>query len=71
MVVRTLSEIMNEQLVDRVKTLQNALNHAEEIMGVMEKENKRLQDVLNSLTSENNEGYVLDSEAFNEPVWSV
>jgi cell fate (sporulation/competence/biofilm development) regulator YlbF (YheA/YmcA/DUF963 family) len=71
MVVKTLTEIMNEQLVDRIRTLQNALNHAEKIMSMMEKENQRLQDVLNSLASENNEGYVLDSEAFNEPLYTV
>lgn len=71
MVVRTLSEIMNEQLIDRVKSLQNALNHAERIINTMERENERLKDVLNSLTSENNEGYVLDSEAFNEPLCSI
>lgn len=71
MFVRTLSEIMNDQLVDRIKTLQIALNHAETIMNTMEQENKRLQDVLNNLASENNEDYVLDSEAFNEPLCSV
>jgi ABC-type transporter Mla subunit MlaD len=71
MVVRTAVEFMNDQLADRVKMLQKALNQAEKIITTLEKENNNLKDVLNNLTSENNEGYVLDSEAFNEPVFTV
>ena len=71
MVVRTATEYMNDQLADRVKMLQKALNQAEKIITTLEKENNNLKDVLNNLTSENNEGYVLDSEAFNEPVFTV
>lgn len=71
MVVKSLSEYMTDQLVDRVSVLQQALNQAERIINTLEQENQRLYDVLNSLTSENNESYVLDSEAFNEPVCSV
>jgi peptidoglycan hydrolase CwlO-like protein len=62
---------MTDQLADRVKILQKALNQAEKIMNSLEQENKRLKDVLANLASENNEGYVLDSEAFNEPVLTV
>ncbi len=71
MVVRTITEYMNDQLANRVKTLQEALNQAENIMNILEEENNRLKDVLANLASENNEGYVLDSEAFNEPMCSV
>lgn len=71
MVVRTAAEYMTDQLADRVKILQKALNQAEKIMNSLEQENKRLKDVLANLASENNEGYVLDSEAFNEPVLTV
>jgi hypothetical protein len=71
MVVRTAVEYMNDQLADRVKMLQKALNQAEKIITTLERENNNLKDVLNNLTSENNEGYVLDSEAFNEPVFTV
>ena len=71
MVVRTATEYMNDQLADRVKVLQKALNQAEKIIATLEIENNNLKDVLNNLTSENNEGYVLDSEAFNEPVFTV
>jgi peptidoglycan hydrolase CwlO-like protein len=71
MVVRTAAEYMTDQLADRVKILQKALNQAEKIMNSLEQENQRLKDVLANLASENNEGYVLDSEAFNEPMLTV
>ena len=71
MVVRTITEYMNDQLADRVKLLQKALNSAENIINTLEKENQRLKDVLANLASENNEGYILDSETFNEPMFTV
>ena len=71
MVVRTAVEYMNDQLADRVKVLQKALNQAEKIIATLEQENNNLKDALNSLTSENNEDYILDSEAFNEPVFTI
>lgn len=73
MVVRTVTEYMNDQLADRVKSLQKALNQAEKIINTLELENQRLKDVLVNLnlTSENNQGYVLDSQVFNEPVFTV
>ena len=71
MVVKTANEYMTLDLVKRIQYLQEALNHAEKIMHTFEEENNRLKDALISLASENNEGYVLDSEAFNEPVCSV
>jgi hypothetical protein len=71
MVVRTATEYMNDQLANRVKSLQKALNQAEAIMNTLELENQRLKDVLANLASENNEGYILDSESFNEPVFTV
>jgi cell division protein FtsB len=71
MVVRTATEYMNDQLANRVKSLQKALNQAEKIMNTLELENQRLKDVLANLTSENNQGYILNSEIFNEPVLTV
>ena len=71
MVVKTVTEYMNDQLADRVKLLQKALNTAENIINTLDKENQRLKDVLANLTSENNEGYILDSETFNEPMFTV
>ena len=68
MVVKTITEYMNDQLINRVHDLNEALNSAERIINVLEEENQRLTDALNSLASKNNEDYVLDSEAFNEPV---
>lgn len=70
MVVRTAVEYMNDQLAERVKVLHKALNQAEKIITTLEKENNKLKDVLNNLTSKNNEGYMLHSEAFNEPVFT-
>jgi len=71
MVVRTATEYMNDQLANRVKSLQKALNQAEKIMNTLELENQRLKDALSSLASENNKGYILNNEAFNEPVLTV
>ena len=71
MVVRTAVEYMNDQLANRVKSLQKALNQAERIMNMLESENQRLKDALANLASENNQGYILDSEAFNEPVLTI
>ena len=71
MVVRTVTEYMNDQLANRVKSLQKALNQAEKIMNTLESENQRLKDALANLASENTQGYILDSEAFNEPVLTV
>jgi chaperonin cofactor prefoldin len=71
MVVRTAAEYMNDQLANRVKSLQKALNQAERIMNTLESENQRLKDALANLASENNQGYILDSEAFNEPVLTI
>jgi len=71
MVVRTAVEYMSDQLAERVKVLQRALNQAEKIIATLETENNKLKDVLNNLTSENNQDYVLDSEAFNEPMFTV
>jgi hypothetical protein len=71
MVVRTITEYMNDKLADRVQTLQRALNQAEKIMNSLEQENRRLKDVLSNLASENNQGYILDSESFNESMLTV
>ena len=71
MVVRTATEYMNDQLDNRVKSLQKALNQAERIMNILDSENQRLKDALANLASENNQGYILDSEAFNEPVLTI
>ena len=71
MVVKTLAEYVNSQLSDRIHTLQDALNQAEKIIATLEKENKRLTDVLINLTSENNQGYINDRENFNEPMLTI
>lgn len=68
MVVKTANEYVAVEFINRIKHLQKALNEAEIIMNKLEQENARLKDVLDSLTSENKEDYVIDSEAFNESV---
>ena len=68
MVVKSLNEYMTDQLVDRIKTLQKALNQAEKIIMIFEAENRRLKDALISFSSENFDSYVMDSEAFDEPI---
>lgn len=70
MVVKSLQEYMTDNLIDRIQTLQKALYQAETIVLSLEKENERLKYALASLASYN-EGYVLDSESFNEPACSV
>ena len=62
---------VTDELVNKIYHLSKALTQAQSIIGTFEKENKRLLDVLNGLTSDNNESYILDSEAFNEPVYTV
>jgi ABC-type transporter Mla subunit MlaD len=70
-IITHVNDFVTDQLAKRVQHLQKALNQAERIANTLEQENQRLKDVLANLTSENNEGYILDSEAFNEPVFTV
>lgn len=70
MVIKSLSDYMTDELTNRVSILQDALNQAERIIMVLEDENQRLKDVLSSLASDN-EGYMFDSESFNEPACSI
>ena len=69
MVVKTDSEYMAHELMNRVRHLHKALNQAEQIIQTLESENQRLKDVLISLTSENNESYVLCGEDTNEQTY--
>jgi len=71
MVVKTANEYMAGEFINRIRYLQKALNEAELIMRKLEEENTRLKDVFNSLASENKEGYAIDSEAVNEPVFPI
>jgi len=63
------SNYLMGDLLDRIKYLHTALNQAEQIINSLETENQRLKDILiNLMSEEENKGYILDSEAFNEPV---
>lgn len=66
-----MSVYVADELVNRIKHLHKALFQAENIISKLEEENHRLQDALVSLASTNNQGYVLDSETFNESVYTV
>lgn len=68
MVVQTASEFLAGQLMDRVKYLQEAINQAEQIIFSLENENKRLQDVLNGLTSTTNEDHAINRVNLDESV---
>ena len=70
-IITHVNDFLTDQLAKRVTHLQKALNQAERIVNILEEEIQRLKDVLSNLTSENNEGYILDSEAFNEPMLTV
>jgi len=63
MVVRSMNSYVADELANKVKYLQFALNQAESIINTLETENHRLKDVLINLTSENNTDLVPDSEA--------
>lgn len=54
---------IGDELANKVKILSKALYEAENILRVLEQENKHLKDVLINLASENNKDLVLDSEA--------
>lgn len=70
MAINNMNIFIADELANKVKHLHRALDQANNIISKLEIENKRLNDVLNNLTSINNEDYVLDSEAFNEPAYS-
>lgn len=55
-----------DELSNKVYHLHKALNQATEIIGILEKENKNLKDVLNNLASKNKEDYIFSSEAWGE-----
>ena len=66
-----IKNTVTDELVNKIYHLSKALTQAQSIIHTFEQENQRLLDVLNGLTSNNNESYILDSEAFNEPVYTV
>jgi len=60
-----------DQTISKKKYLHQALCEANAIIQKLEEENNRLKDVLANLASENNKGYTLNSEIFNEPMFAV
>lgn len=68
---KTMNNYVSDELANKVKHLHDALLQAQNIISILEEENNRLYDVLISLASNDQSGYVLDSEAFNESVCTV
>jgi hypothetical protein len=68
---QSMNGYVADELAVKVKYLSIALSQAKSIISKLEQENHRLQDVLISLASQNNEDYILDSEAFDESVYTV
>ena len=58
-----MNNYIGDELANKVRVLSQALARAEKIIATLEEENDNLKDVLMDLTSENNKGLVLDSEA--------
>jgi len=58
-----MNNYIGDELANKVRVLSQALVRAEKIIATLEEENDNLKDVLMDLTSENNKGLVLDSEA--------
>jgi hypothetical protein len=63
MVVKSMNSYVADELANKVKHLQLALDQAKNIINMLETENDRLKDVLINLTSENNRDLVLNGEA--------
>lgn len=68
---KSMNVYVADELAHKVKYLSSALSQAKDIIEKLETENHRLQDALISLASQNNDDYVLDSEAFDESVYTV
>ncbi len=68
--MQNTSAFIFDQTVSKTKYLHQALCETNAIIQKLEEENNRLKDVLANLASENNEGYILTSETFNEPMFA-
>lgn len=60
-----------DQPANKKKYLHQALCEINIIIQKLEEENNRLKDVLTNLASENNKGYTLNNETFNEPMFAI
>ncbi len=60
-----------DELANKVYYLHQALDQASAIIATLQEENENLTNAFNSLASMSESGYILDSEAINEPQYSV
>jgi hypothetical protein len=67
----SMNSYVSDELANKVQHLHSALSQAQNIITTLEKENNRLYDVLVGLTSNEQLGYILNHEVFNESVRTV
>lgn len=60
-----------DELMNKVYHLTKALKKAEEIVSVLEQENKNLRDVFDNLTSLNKEDYAMSNEDHSEQLYAI
>jgi len=60
-----------DELANKVYYLHQALDQASAIITTLQEENQNLTNAFNSLASMSESGYILDSEAINEPQYTV
>jgi len=66
-----MNSYIADELANKVYHLHKALDQASAIITTLEEENENLTNAFNSLASMSESGYILDSEAINEPQYSV
>jgi uncharacterized protein (DUF2344 family) len=66
-----MKNYVTDELMNKVYHLTQALNRAEYIVSVLEKENKSLKDAFNNLASLNKEDYAVSNEDLSEQLYAV
>lgn len=66
-----MNSYIADELAHKVYHLHQALDQASAIIATLQEENQNLTNAFNSLASMSESGYILDSEAINEPQYSV
>ena len=66
-----MNNYVGDELANKVYHLHQALDQASAIITTLQEENQNLTNAFNSLASMSESGYILDSEAINEPQYSV
>lgn len=66
-----MNNCVGDELANKVYHLHQALDQASAIITTLQEENQNLTNAFNSLASMSESGYILDSEAINEPQYSV